>query len=140
MNTLTEVRQYLSSIPDINFGGCGIAALSMFRWCKKREIFTQIICLESEEEEAESNLKKLAKGIAIGLSAPSHCGIVYESTVMDCNQEELQEKVEITYLVNEYEMVSLIITGRGWNDSFDRDYIRDIEDNLSIDLSDIKEK
>jgi hypothetical protein len=140
MNTLTEVRQYLSSVPNINFGGCGIAALSMFRWCKDRNTDVQLICLEIEETEAESNLKKLSKGISTGLRAPYHCGIAIDLSIIDCEEENLQERNEITYLMDEDEMVDMINTGKGWNDSFDRDYIRDIEDQLSIDLSDIGDK
>ena len=38
---LSEVRNYLNSISYINNGGCGIAALVMFRWMKKNRISTK---------------------------------------------------------------------------------------------------
>jgi phosphotransferase system glucose/maltose/N-acetylglucosamine-specific IIC component len=33
--TFKEVRDYLSGIPAISRGGCGVAALAMYLWLKK---------------------------------------------------------------------------------------------------------
>ena len=35
IKTLNDVREVLNSIPTINFGGCGISALSMYLWIEK---------------------------------------------------------------------------------------------------------
>ena len=36
MKILTEVQEFLSDIPYINNGGCGIAMLAMYRWLKRK--------------------------------------------------------------------------------------------------------
>ena len=143
MDTLTEVRQYLSTISHIHSGGCGISALSMFRWCKNHNILIEIVCLEDDKKLVESNLKKLSKGITKNLFVPEHCGIKLGEKIIDCfpGNDNKISYFEGSYLVTESEMVDIINTGNAWNDSFCRckKCLKDIEINLEIDLSDIKE-
>lgn len=42
MNKFDEVRSMLNDIPNINAGGCGIAALAMARWIKKNAKSSQL--------------------------------------------------------------------------------------------------
>ena len=32
IKTLKQVQKFLSNIPNINRGGCGISALALYRW------------------------------------------------------------------------------------------------------------
>jgi hypothetical protein len=36
ITTFEDVRKFLSQVPKIDDGGCGIAALSMYRWVEKK--------------------------------------------------------------------------------------------------------
>ena len=37
INNFGDVQEFLSEIPHINRGGCGIASLAMFLWLKKNK-------------------------------------------------------------------------------------------------------
>ena len=44
MKHFAEVLRYLSSIEYINRGGCGVAALAIYRWLKKHDKLKQMYC------------------------------------------------------------------------------------------------
>lgn len=141
-NTLSEVRNFLYAIPNIKNGGCGIASLAMYRWCKTHDIPCEIVCLEDVEEDLEYNLQRLLKGITTGLFAPSHCGIdLGTGEVLDC---EKTISSEYTYKVSEMELLDLLNNCSSfirWNIDFVRSiWLSVISNNLGVDLSDVQKE
>jgi hypothetical protein len=73
MNSFEDVRLFLNSIPNINRGGCGFAALAMYEWLKENDDKTQnisIIHLDYEE-------------ISERPSSCAHVCIKYKNTLFD---------------------------------------------------------
>ena len=58
VKTFDEVLNFLSNIPSINCGGCGISALAMYRWLKKHGKTTEetaFYYLENDYERHNNN-------------------------------------------------------------------------------------
>ncbi|MCK9568118.1 hypothetical protein M0R72_04160 [Candidatus Pacearchaeota archaeon] len=139
ITTFEEVRKYLSNIPNIHFGGCGISALSMYRWLKKngREAPKIILLYNGKNYQAyENNKKTIRKEGMSSLIASDHCAIQYKSKTLDVKQEifidySFQQKIE------EQEMLTLLNNGICWNPEFSKQYVPRIGERLKIDLSDV---
>lgn len=79
MNTLDEVREFLNDVDYINNGGCGIAALAMFRWLKKNKKarkgkFVYLYCSDNQEEYVRND--KFLNGNGKLVSSASHIALV----------------------------------------------------------------
>ena len=86
-----DVRKYLSRIPNINCGGCGISALSMYRWLEKNENKkSNLVICYNNSEKYEKTIENLGKDND-KLFAPSHCGIKYKSLIFSCRIYRPQE-------------------------------------------------
>ena len=143
-STLKQVQKFLSKIPDINEGGCGISALSIYRWLKKNEkednnkfIFLYRGC---DEKEYLNNRKALRDNKQRAV-APLHCCILYEGKFIDCDGGIDIGKYNWVQIIDEEEFIKKAINNIGtWNDCFNRKHIGKIEKKLNIDLSDIEGK
>jgi len=142
MKTLETVQNILDSIDCINYGGCGISALAMFRWLQKNdklsgdESFTYLYTgWDYTFGENECILKENSKN---KLKAASHIMLFHNGNLIDSEGSVVQEKY-----VSRHERISVdtlldTINFSHWNSMFDReDSIPIIERRLEIELSDV---
>jgi len=140
--TFKEVQEYLGNIKYINAGGCGIAALAMYRWLKKNNQSknTSFMFLDNEWMMFQNNKKCLETNNG----TPGSCGhvvLLHGNKFIDCygnyyNVEKFSYRLRILsedFLVNAINNIST------WNTDFNRKKeISKISKHLHIDLSDIK--
>ncbi len=145
MKTLKEVQEFLSNIHFINCGGCGIAALSMYRWLKKnnklngKTKFAYFYCSDAKDDYLNNKMVlRDKKGEPV---ACSHAGILYRTNYIDCNDKIDVSEYDFIQHVSEEDFIIRSINNTGeWNTYFSRGNIPEIEKELNIDLSDIKTK
>ena len=142
MKTFKEVRQYLNSIPDINCGGCAIAALAMQRWLKKNRNKESIIVYYHSFYSSESYHvnQKYNLGIVKYPSSCTHATVRVSSKNYDSEGLHKTSRYFRKIILDEKGIIKSINRYSIWNDDFDRKYIKEIECKLDIDLSDIKVK
>lgn len=141
IKTLNDVREVLNSIPTINFGGCGISALSMYLWLKKYDKIPPDFkfylgfrsCNKNGYENAVSNFVKKENS---QLYAPSHVVIFINGKYIDSDETitNLDDEYRYTLSIgkNTKNLINLI-NGINWNRDFDRKkYIPYIESKLGI--------
>ena len=140
--TLKEVRNWLDDIDGINAGGCGLAALAMFRWLQKEqklmgnESFTYLY--QSKDYFYTSNSTYL-KDKSIGhFNSCCHIMFCYEGINYDSNSNRISDSYPVKHEgITESLLVEALNFG-GWNCEFNRRYyLPIIEERLDIDLSDV---
>ena len=141
MKTFGQVRNYLDSIPDINFGGCGIAALAMYRWLKANGELTpetKFVYYHSSKYHLDRN-RAASNGDYKKAMSCNHVALYHEGRKWD-SEGIVIRKEDLMLLIDDEETVihSLNNNISEWNWSFDRDMVPDIAENLGIDLSDVK--
>jgi hypothetical protein len=140
METFSDVRNYLNSIPNIHRGGCGIATISMYRWLKKNQSVRGIrfIFLDTYSNYSYNNNKRYFETKKGSPVACSHVGLFMKGKAIDC-EEELN-LVKYPFNIKTTDEKALIIAINkiyDWNERFKRNYIKNIAKKLDIDLSDI---
>ena len=141
VSTFEEVQNYLSVIPYINYGGCGISALAMYRWLKKHNQlkhtkFVYLYCKNSEETYVRN--QKTLKGELNNPLAPSHVILLHDGKQIDIEFESDTVYYFRHVVEDERFLIKTINTLESWNADFNRKvYVRMIEKKLGIDLSDI---
>lgn len=139
MKTLNDVREFLSEIPAIDWGGCGISALAMIRWMKKNMCVDDIFIIFTHYDYSyyESNRDYFEKKND-KISAPSHVILFHNGVYFDCDtyyeQDELRRVLQTD---NENVLLEAINNINSWNGMFDREYVWEIEKRLKINLSDV---
>lgn len=152
IKSLDEVREYLRTVPRINQGGCGVAALAMARWLEKNDPLASygfIMCYDKRDDERFATNSSIFAGNNIQLPpvAPSHVGLVYKTlqdelpttlTVDTANYlDPLMFKFTHTFH-RESLLVKAINNVKSWNPKFKRALrVKKIAKVLDIDLSDI---
>lgn len=138
MKKLNDVREYLSEIPNINLGGCGIAALTMLRVLKKNNIQARIIFLHESDEIEQFSTNKLAlEDNDIDPIACSHIGVKVGNRAFDCNEDLKLKNWERIETEDEKYLLRMINNPR-WNKKFDRENVKKIEEHTGVCLSDVK--
>lgn len=146
LKTLAEVRQYLSSIERINQGGCGVAALAMYKWLAKHDEidhhFKFVFCYASYDEYTYVNNVGVLKNKIGKAIACEHIGIYYDDKYLDCNSELPLTRYGTIQFVS-YDQTWFIqnaINNIGsWNPAFNRNkWIPKIEKELGISLKEIE--
>jgi len=143
INTLKDVQRYLNSIIFINSGGCGIAALAMFKWLKKNNLIeentTNFVFLYKSDDGTDylnnSSVLKQKSGIPV---APAHVILFHKGNYID--SEGIVEVNEYHWLQNVNEENFVVRANNNlftWCGFFDRNNIKDIEKMLEIDMDDI---
>lgn len=137
IESFEEVRKYLSSLPNIHFGGCGISALSMYRWLdkNKNKKSNLVLCYYSSEQYKKT-VENLGKDND-KLFAPNHCGIKYKNRFLDARGNISIALYSYSHLTNEKGMLELINFGDFWSEEFERGNTVEIGKRLKIDLSDV---
>lgn len=155
IKTLSDVQKYLRSFKNINEGGCGIAALAMYRWILKNKpcLNVAFIMVYHDSHRFKQNSDNIAYSYEHYEipTAPSHAGIVtnklsnvgrkmQETVTIDCDGfiNVLEYGYSHTF-GSPYIMVDAINNFDSWNDNFHRrNNVKNIAKRLDIDLSDIK--
>lgn len=138
METLNEVCHFLSTIPKINHGGCGIAALVIHRWLKSRGKKSSIVFFYSnwDDESYEKN-RCFIKGENTFGESCSHVRTKYGRFFIDSNGFTLKDPRK-HHIIPEDKAATIINRTGVWNPAFDREYTKFIEMECGVDLSDIE--
>lgn len=138
----------IQAVPNINRGGCGIAALALYRWARARGIWTDsrgfvFLWEEGDEWEADRNDQRLLDGQISQAVAPNHVVLrLYDGLYDSDGPYDVEQAGDIPqlYELDEAELVCVLNnTGALWNDEFDREDITLIETALGVSLADVKQ-
>lgn len=141
VSTFEQVQEYLSVIPYINYGGCGVSALAMYRWLKKNNQlkhtkFVYLYCKNSEDTYIKN--QQVLKDELNNPLAPSHIVLLHNDKEIDVEFESTTVYYFKHIVEEERFVVKTVNTLESWNPDFNRKvYVRLIEKKLGIDLSDI---
>jgi hypothetical protein len=141
-----KVRAFLTDIPNINCGGCGIAALAMYRWLKRKKACdVRFIVGYNNANQFKINSEYVVDHSNNSPVAPCHIGLAIRfdcfdsGVIMDCEKDwELFRWRYIHMFEDESAILDMINKGNNWNDSFDRSDVLLIAERLNIDLTDVK--
>jgi hypothetical protein len=140
INNFDDVLNFLNNIYAINNGGCGIAALAMYRWLKNNGQLspdTNFIFLENDDSYYEKNMQYL-KGEAELPTSCYHVLINHDNNKYDSSGIRCYDTYKYVYFVDVDFLVKSINNRDKWCYNFKRNkYIPYIEEILNIDLSDI---
>lgn len=146
LKTLDGVQNWLNDIDDINAGGCGISALSIYRWLKNNnklvgdESFTYLY--NNKDYFYLENSRVLRTKFTIRrkrkLNSCSHIMLFHNGKNIDSKGEYIPSRYTERHIgITEKQLIESINFG-GWNCSFERDYnVPNIEVGLQVDLSDV---
>ena len=135
MRTLQETREFLSSIPYINSGGCGIAALAMFLASQNKN--TQVIYMyKNHSESSYKNNKKVLETGKGNAESAGHIAIIFEDgLIIDCDKEILIENYDYSHTTTDINFILNSIRNGVWNSTFDRDkYLPSIEEFIDFEI------
>jgi hypothetical protein len=139
--TFTQARELLDGIPNINFGGCGIAALALVRWRKANGFKdAEIVYYEDDQYDFQRNERALESGTYDDMIAPVHVLLKIGSRWYD-TEGEYSPPEDDDYLFHTIPIEALVTTINvaEWNDDFMRGiYTPIISELLHVDLSDIE--
>ena len=89
-------------------------------------------------ESYEINKRILLNGEKIKPDSCWHAFLKYRNKLIDCRREISETEHDHMLNVNESFLIESINRKKCWNSSFNRKYVKQIEENLDIDLSDVK--
>lgn len=143
--TIEEVQAVLREIPNINNGGCGIAALSIHRWLKESMLHASAMIVFGQrdyntfKQNAQAQIDTSNKP-----GAASHIGVlIYDYTnnkqmVIDCDGTFDITEYSYANLTDDKFLLKSINVCDAWNHLFRRkNHVKNIADALGIDLSDV---
>ena len=132
--SINQMIIFLKNIPNINSGGCAIAAISIKRFLKiYKNIDCDIIFRNADEGEYLINKNSLS-----GLNNPVSCNhafIKLKKSYFDC--EGKQNRLIQCLVMPKKLVIDAINNKNEWNNKFNRKYVSTIGRKLKIDLSDI---
>lgn len=140
MKTLDDVREYLSSINNINCGGCGIAAYAMYLWLKENnqldKAFMFVLGYTSYSEENYINNQNVLRdknGQGVGCS---HMFIFHNGRYIDSDGIiNPTEYKWVQHVKEEWFIKNCVSNAKTWNYTFDRKNIPLIEEKLKINFN-----
>jgi hypothetical protein len=140
---LDDVLDTLSNITFINQGGCGISALSIYRWLGKNELLKgdeHFVYFYTTDDNTYETNEKYLKNDSDYISSASHIGIYIDGNVYDCNGLIKSNRYTKKHTnIKEDVLIKSINNIECWNDMFYREKnIPYIEKKLKISLNDIK--
>lgn len=143
ITSFSDVRYYLSRLPSINEGGCAIAAYAMYLWLKKHDQLTDdfafVFGYRWNKDSFNTNQEVLDNNKGPAHSA-SHVFIYTQGRYMDTNCENTTPNNYAWHHIikEEWFLVSSLNNGV-WNSDFDRVNIKDIQEVLDVDMSNINQ-
>ncbi len=146
MNTLKEVNEFLTDIPYINQGGCGISALAIYRWLNKNNQLTNNTSFvymhkHHDKEDYEINKSILKNNNHKTPKSCNHACLFHNDRYIDAKGEIASNRLDyehFQFIKKESFILASINNVDQWSNLFERAYIGYIEDALKINLSDIK--
>ena len=142
IKTLKDVQQFLNNISYINAGGCGIAALAMYRWLKQKKKLKKNTCIYffyDDHHQYNTNKKYLLSN----QGNPTSCShaVLYHSGKFIDSKDFLYDISRYSYntkITDEHFLIESLNNIDDWKSCFERDIeIPKIQKKLNIDLSDI---
>lgn len=141
---LQDTRRYLSNIPYINSGGCGVSALAIYDLLKKNDIQADIIygfnCDCSECTKARENLELALANDTYDnkylVCSHAVVKIDIDDMVLYIDSNSCEQSINYNHLIAIPEplVVESINTAR-WNRSFNRSYIPKIKEDLKLEYN-----
>ena len=139
-----EMRAKLNKIPNIGMGGCGVAALTMYRWLKANDYNMHNVRFVMGYSNTSTSFKRNFSSYLNDdelICSCSHMGIIIQDTDFDITIDQscrwYFDSYQHVHVVSE-EYIMGAINGTNWNSDFDRKkYIPIIEKDLGINLSDV---
>jgi len=145
--TFEDVQKSIAQVPNINWGGCGIAALAMARWIKKNKedrMGYLFVMGHNDVESFKLNSEVLANATKLEPTSASHIGlIVYDymtetQKIVDCDSTYNMLAYDyVNTFHDEKVLLKAINRIDRWNTGFERKHVATIAEVLGIDLSDI---
>jgi len=137
MDTFDDLLRFLNSVRNINYGGCAISALVMYRWLKKKKEKSKIVYCYQDKVSARENSKIKRKKIGQPCSC-SHAILKYKNKYFDSNGIFNQtHRYSKKHVLPEAIVVRTINEAPTWNPEFNRDRIPLIMKKTNVDLTDI---
>jgi len=147
IKNFNDVREFLSDIPNINAGGCGVSTLAMFLWLKKNKGVQKglrVVYLyedDSHDRAQKYQNSRFLKGVHPQARSCSHCVLTYDGeTFFDCAKEvhidHFKNKQIIPYKKTESFLRQSLLNQDDWNVMFSRKVYKPmIERVLNINLN-----
>lgn len=142
-----DVRNYLASIPNINKGGCGVAALAMYRWLKKNNQlcsnfkFVILYSCWHDADIIENNKHVLQTGHGSAVACSHICITNGMYEVIDSDSEiDASNYKDVQYISEEWFLINMLDNVGSWNTLFDRKWVKSIEKKLNIDIIKTEDK
>lgn len=131
---ISQVQKFLRSIPDIDFGGCGIAALVIYDYLVVNKVDAEIVyAYHSYDPDYETNLSAIQNG-GDRLQACAHAMVKVNGLFHDCRGERRVDTYARHHAISR-EMVVKSLDSSGWNDTFKRyRYLPVIEKAIGYDI------
>ena len=138
-DSLEQLRQFLGKIPTINAGGCGIAALAMYREAERLGLKAEFqgVYFTGFEDDFIYNMAKLECGRASDMILPCHMIVEVEGVLLDSRSIGQGELILWTYRHNipVNTAIAMIEDERLWKPTFVRaKYLPYIETYMGIQL------
>jgi hypothetical protein len=149
IKSFKDAVRFLNSIPDINCGGCGIAAVSLYLWLKKNGYNvknTKVVYLYSDSDSYRTNQSFLSNEDVYATSC-EHAVLYHKGRYID-SRGVIDDNTHTHPRVSRYNMSHFIdfdvkffrasFSSDYWNDYFERQKeVPRIEKVLGIDLRDV---
>ncbi|MFA7157044.1 MAG: hypothetical protein WC123_05055 [Bacilli bacterium] len=143
IKSIKDVQNFLKEIPNLNCGGCGIAALSIARWIQSNMNASCLFLFGQDYQETYVQNMKAELNRNNKPSSASHIGILVFDHNSDkqyvIDSEGTFNAFNYSYIntVSEDFLLRSINQCDEWNESFNRIYVPKIADVLDIELSDV---
>lgn len=141
--TFYDVVKFLSTIENINRGGCGISALAMYLWLEKNGLINyndSIVYLYDDLYQYNTN-QKLVNNVSNFGSACSHAILKHSGFYFDSDGEFFDIKKYSYYQELSVDAVRITLKSNNWNYMFDRNKnLKKIETVLGVNIFNVKSK
>ncbi len=129
-----QVQKFLRGIPDIDFGGCGIAALVIYDYLVANNVEAEIVfAYYSYDPDYETNLSAIQNGGG-ELKACAHAMVKVNGLFHDCRGERRINTYASHHTISR-ELAVKSLNCSGWNDIFKRwRYLPVIEKAIGYDI------
>jgi hypothetical protein len=131
-----SVMCMLSSIPNINSGGCAISAIAMLLWLKRHNPSTDVNVVYLYDCKRDYNINnKFINGKSSDVRACSHAVLYVDGNYIDCNGTVNVLNYGYKHTFDTVSLAVNTLKALNWNPMFDRNsYLPIIEERLDIDI------
>jgi hypothetical protein len=120
----------INNIPNLNFGGCGYAAIALYHSLKQEGLEPQIVFFSNRNRDLK------------GYRAPGHAVVRvkngYRYKYLDAQGEWTSKDYKLKKVVSLDYLKKSLENRDTWNESFDRKNVKKIEKIIKIKLEEVK--